>query len=67
MAEIAYKQKSRERDFLILAQPEKEEATRIVIVRIRKIVGVVEVKVVVVRLEIERIIGRLPEICLFPS
>jgi hypothetical protein len=40
--------------------PEEDEAARVVVVRIGEIVGVVEVELVVVRVEVERIVGGLP-------
>lgn len=50
-----------------MAQPEEEKRPGIVVIGIRKIVGVVEVEVVIVRLEVEGTVGGLPRICLFPS
>ena len=41
--------------------------SRIVVVGIGQVVRVVEVELVVVGLEVERIVGGLPEFCLFPS
>lgn len=47
------------------ALPEDGDPTGVVVVRVE--VPVVEVRLVVVRLEVERVVGGLPALCPFPS
>lgn len=52
--------------FAIFSTTEEENTGRIVVVRLAEVAPVVEVQVVIVGLEVERVIRRLPKICLFP-
>ncbi len=45
-----------------MTQPEKQQTTRIIVVRIAEIVLVVELQLGIISLEVERLLGGLPMI-----